>query len=129
MADRLFVYGTLRPDRAPAEIVDIVAQFHRLGEGTVHGRLYDLGDYPGIVLDPKAGQVKGEIFAIPQSPGALARLDAYEEYHPAARRESLFLRRKTTVTLTNGTQSQCWVYVYNKPIPAHQRESQLASVA
>ena len=45
-ADELFVYGTLRPERAPAEIADVV---RLVGGGTVQGRLLELGGYPGLV--------------------------------------------------------------------------------
>jgi gamma-glutamylcyclotransferase (GGCT)/AIG2-like uncharacterized protein YtfP len=129
MAERLFVYGTLHPDRAPREIADLVRRFEHIGEGTVRGRLYDLGSFPAIILDRKSGPIRGEVFAVPREPNALARLDAYEEYSPEAPDDSLFLRRKTKVTLDDGSAAQCWVYVYNKPLPADRLSHQLASVA
>ena len=126
---RLFVYGTLHPDRAPGEIADLVSRFQPIGEGTVRGRLYDLGSYPAMVLDRKAGQVRGQVFVVPREPGALSRLDAYEEYSPAELSDSLFLRRKTRVTLDDGRRADCWIYVYNQPLPAGHPQPQLASVA
>ena len=45
MAERLFVYGTLHPDRAPKEIADIVSHFRRVGHGTIRGVRYELADY------------------------------------------------------------------------------------
>ena len=129
MTERLFVYGTLHPDRAPEEIASLVGRFKRVARGTVRGHLYDLSDYPAVVLDPKGPIVTGEVLLIPSEPGAMARLDAYEEYTPNAPAKSLFLRRKARVTLEDGSHAQCWIYVYNKPIPADQLRSQLASVA
>jgi len=129
MAERLFVYGTLHPQHAPNEIADVVRRFKRLGEGTVHGRLYDLGDFPAMVLDQTAGKVNGEVFIIPTDSNALARLDAYEEYHPSDPKQSLFLRQKTTVDLADGTKPECWVYVYNKSLLGHRPQPQFASVA
>jgi len=113
LADRLFVYGTLRPGHAPSEIADAVRTLEPVGPGTIRGRLYNLGAYPGVVLDDPAGEeVHGEVFLVPH-PATLARLDAYEDYRPRDPENSLFRRVKTTVTLSNGARELCWVYVYN----------------
>jgi gamma-glutamylcyclotransferase (GGCT)/AIG2-like uncharacterized protein YtfP len=118
MAERLFVYGTLRPDRAPKEIAGIVERLTPVSAGSIRARLYDFGDYPGIVLDESAGAtVDGEIFALPADRKTLQQLDAYEEYSPQNSEGSLFKRIKTAVTLKNGTQQMCWVYVYNQALP------------
>jgi len=117
MENRLFVYGTLRPGHAPAEIADVVAAFKPVGKGTIQGKLYDFGDYPGAVLDHETSEVHGEVFDLPDDPDALARLDAYEEFHPRNPEGSLFRRVRTTVTLLNGSSETCWVYVYNRDLP------------
>ncbi len=129
MAERLFVYGTLHPNHAPSEVADLVRRFKRIAKGTVHGHLYDLGDFPAMILDPEAGLVKGIVFELPHDPDAFSRLDAYEEYSPEDPGESLFLRQRTNVTLSDGAQLECWVYVYNRPLPNESRLSPLASVA
>jgi gamma-glutamylcyclotransferase (GGCT)/AIG2-like uncharacterized protein YtfP len=129
MAEKLFVYGTLHPGKAPSEIAEVVSRFQPVGEGTVRGRLYKFDDYPAMILDRKGQPVSGHVFSIPENSNALKQLDAYEEYSPEDPQDSLFIRQKTRVTLHNGKQAQCWIYVYNKPIPAHQIQSQLASVA
>lgn len=116
LSDRLFVYGTLRPDHAPSEIADAVRNLTPIGPGRIHGKLYQLGEYPGVVLDDRAGTVEGEVFALPDAE-TLARLDEYEEYHPHDPEKSLFKRLKTTVTLQNGSRESCWVYVYNRELP------------
>jgi hypothetical protein len=51
MSAHLFTYGTVQPDRAPDEIAPIMAQLRRVGKGFVRGLLYDLGNYPGAILD------------------------------------------------------------------------------
>ena len=56
MSDTLFAYGTLRPGHAPDEIAPAVEKLRRVGEGFVTGVLYDLGNYPGAVLDPSSTQ-------------------------------------------------------------------------
>lgn len=118
MDNRLFVYGTLLPGRAPAEIADVVDALKPVGKGTIRGKLYNFGDYPGVVLDDKASdEVHGEVFDLPGDPNALARLDDYEEFHPRDPEGSLFKRLRTTVTLLNGARENCWVYVYNRDLP------------
>ena len=117
MADKLFVYGTLHPGHAPAEIADVVQTMKPLGKGTIRGTRYELGEYPGVKISPKAvGRVEGEVFLLPSDLEALARLDEYEDFRPANPKQSLFRRRKATVTLKNGNSEVCWVYVYNRAI-------------
>jgi gamma-glutamylcyclotransferase (GGCT)/AIG2-like uncharacterized protein YtfP len=117
MEERVFLYGTLRPGHAPREIADAVSRLRRVGAGTVRGRLYDLGAYPGVVLDAAAAQVRGEVFAVPDGE-TLARMDAYEGYYAGDPAASLFLRVRGAVALDGGASEDCWVYVYNGPLPA-----------
>jgi gamma-glutamylcyclotransferase (GGCT)/AIG2-like uncharacterized protein YtfP len=102
----LFAYGTLRPGLAPEEIAPIVAQLSALGEGFMFGKLYDLGNYPGAVIDPaSAWIIYGTVYALPQdAPDVLRALDAYEGDE--------FVRIAQLVTLTEGRVLDCWVYDY-----------------
>jgi gamma-glutamylcyclotransferase (GGCT)/AIG2-like uncharacterized protein YtfP len=109
MPDFLFVYGTLHPDRAPAAILPTVRRLQSLGPATVRGTLYHLGDYPGLLIP---GPVQ-----LPTDTGALASLDAYEDFRPADPVGSLFVRIRTPATLPGGDHQTCWVYVYNQYIP------------
>jgi gamma-glutamylcyclotransferase (GGCT)/AIG2-like uncharacterized protein YtfP len=129
MAERLFVYGTLHPQRAPREIASLVRSFIPAGRGHVRGRLYDHGDYPALILDDTASPVPGEVFLIPAAPSSLAELDAYEEFFPGDPAASLFVRKKVPVTLTDGTQLPCWIYLYNQPLGGMRELPGLASVA
>jgi gamma-glutamylcyclotransferase (GGCT)/AIG2-like uncharacterized protein YtfP len=108
----LFVYGTLLPALAKPRQAALTARLPRLGPATVAGRLYDLGPYPGLVLDPTAGPVHGELFALPDDPAVLVALDEYEGYDPAAPAASLFRRVACEATAANGQQVEGWVYVY-----------------
>lgn len=118
MAEQLFVYGTLHPQRAPAEIADVVKKLRPVGNGTIRGRLFNFGDYPGVILDTASkDRVHGTVFILPEDSDALARLDNYEEYDPNDPARSLFKRRKTKVTFADGSIRQCWIYVYNQPVP------------
>jgi gamma-glutamylcyclotransferase (GGCT)/AIG2-like uncharacterized protein YtfP len=113
MSDLLFIYGTLHPDRAPAEIASAVRRLVPHARGTIRARLYNLGAYPGVILDATAAPIPGEVFLVPEA-ATLARLDAYEDYRPADPANSLFLREKTVVTFDDGTTQVCWVYTYNR---------------
>lgn len=112
----LFAYGTLQPDRAPAEIRPWVSQFSLVGEGTVRGRIHQFDDYPGVKLTRTGSEIRGKVFQLPDDEKLLSALDAYEEYDPA-RADNLFRRKPTVVTLADGTKRTAWIYEYGKPLP------------
>jgi gamma-glutamylcyclotransferase (GGCT)/AIG2-like uncharacterized protein YtfP len=112
--DYLFSYGTLLPEHAPAEIASIVRKLLPVGEGIVCGRLYDLGEYPGAVLDAETPQtIFGRVFKVPTR-DLLKALDNYEGYNPADCPGSLFVRQRCAVVMRDGAKLPCWVYVYNR---------------
>jgi len=119
MPQHLFVYGTLHPNRAPAEIAHAVRHLREIGPATLRGTRYDLGDYPGVVIHPdRTDVVHGTVFALPEDPAVLTALDRYEDYRPADPASSLYLRVALPVTQPNGSTLECWVYLYNQPVPA-----------
>ena len=114
MSPCLFVYGTLHPDHAPEEVADLVRRFEGVGKGTVAGTLYDLGSYPGAVLDESSRRsIAGTVFRLPTGDDILPRLDAYEGFEPEAPERSLFVRRLHPVRLADGRELPCWIYEYN----------------
>ncbi|MGO9515680.1 MAG: gamma-glutamylcyclotransferase [Candidatus Korobacteraceae bacterium] len=114
MSDYLFSYGTLLPEHAPAEIATAVSKLRPVGKGTVSGVLYDLGDYPGAVLDFTSDKrIFGTVFRLPNNSAVLDELDEYEGFHPSASRKSLFIRRRCPVRLSTGRALNCWIYEYN----------------
>jgi hypothetical protein len=64
MTELIFLYGTLRPGRAPEGMAGAVARLVRAGAGTIRARVYELGAYPGAVLDEFAS-LSGELFLVP----------------------------------------------------------------
>lgn len=68
----MFVYGTLRSGGPAA---GLLAGCERIGEATVEGTLYDLGEYPALMLYGHT-RVRGEVWDCPFE--LLAKLDAYE---------------------------------------------------
>ena len=90
----LFTYGTLRSDPPPS----LLDGCERVGTGTVTGTLYDLGEYPALLLggdDP----VEGTIWRCPTD--RLPELDRYEGVE-----EGLFRRVGVEVG-----EYGCWIYV------------------
>lgn len=99
---RLFTYGTLMRGHALNPVLARGAAF--LEEGSVPGRLLDLGPYPGLV--PGRGRVRGELYRL-DDPALLAVLDREEGVQ--------FVRSRTTVTLARGRRARAWVYRYRGP--------------
>ena len=114
MREYLFVYGTLLPQHAPAEIAGTVRRLRRVGSGLLRGRLYDLGRYPGAIVDQKShSRIHGEVFELPGDRKTLAALDAYEESAPGSHGSDFFVREMCPVTMPGGRRRDCWVYTYN----------------
>jgi gamma-glutamylcyclotransferase (GGCT)/AIG2-like uncharacterized protein YtfP len=114
MSEYLFLYGTLLPDQAPAEIATTLKSLRRIGPARVRGKLYDFGEYPGALLVPSSKTtIKGEVFELPSRQAPLKALDQYEEFDPANKETSLFIRTKVRARLTNGNHVTCWMYIYN----------------
>ncbi len=107
--DLLFVYGTLRPGLS-SEGSRLVRDLESLGEATVRGVLYDLGDYPGMVVGD--GLVHGDVLRV-KSMEQLAALDTYEECDRPA---PLFHRIVTTARSRDGSECMAWVYVYAREV-------------
>jgi gamma-glutamylcyclotransferase (GGCT)/AIG2-like uncharacterized protein YtfP len=114
----LFIYGTLHPNRAPAQISATTSQLKHLTAATVTGQLLDLGDYPGFITHGEQNTIPGDLFQLPEDPTETWQaLDAYEGFYPDDLRRSLFRREPIQVILPNGAQQQHWIYLYNQPLP------------
>jgi len=101
----LFAYGTLQPGLAPAEVAPTVEKLRRVGEGFLFGKLYDLGDYPGAIIDPaSAWVVYGTVYELPENAEILDALDRYEGPD--------YVRIVQHVTLVEGGGLNCWAYDY-----------------
>src|SRR5581483_6452725 len=115
MGEYLFVYGTLRPALAPAQLKPLLEYLKPLGKATVVGKLYDLGAYPGATLEP-GGLIVGEVLELPEDTAVLAALDLYEGYDPTDEAQSLFVRRRCTASLMDGRAIEGWVYIYQQSL-------------
>ncbi|MCB0599632.1 MAG: gamma-glutamylcyclotransferase [Saprospiraceae bacterium] len=78
--ETLFVYGTLRLEYTNEAAQRIRAECVYIGQGLIHGKLLDLGNYPGAIFsNEKASWIYGQCFRLPPSSGPLLQfLDDYE---------------------------------------------------
>jgi gamma-glutamylcyclotransferase (GGCT)/AIG2-like uncharacterized protein YtfP len=115
----LFVYGTLRRDFAGAygcaERTRLHARTTWLCRASVTGTLFDLGDYPGVIIgDDQAGEVKGDILRLRGPTRTLfSWLDAYEGLSPDGR--SGEYERRVATARTQTRAFDCWIYVLRAP--------------
>lgn len=99
----VFVYGTLRAGGSN-DIRRFVPAPQRVGEASIAGVLYDLGDYPGLVLGG-AAWVRGEVYRIaPKLEAALDRLEAVADDD-----SGLYIKREVGV-LVGRRALRCLVY-------------------
>ena len=114
----LFVYGTLLRSAAGApgenerRRLQSAARF--VAAATLQGRLYDLGNYPGLTLsqDP-AELVHGELLCLFDPGASFAWLDAYEGLTPQTLATAEYRRIEVPVKPQTGRERAAWVYVYN----------------
>ena len=109
----LFVYGTLLPGNVPSQLASIVDQFRVTGAAWVSGRLYDFGNFPGAVLEPRSSSIiHGIAYEIPDHGVTLSTLDRYEGFDPRNPASSPFLRKQTRAMLEDGRTISAWIYEY-----------------
>jgi gamma-glutamylcyclotransferase (GGCT)/AIG2-like uncharacterized protein YtfP len=107
---KLFVYGTLLKDMCRS---NLLADAIFLGGGFIHGTLYDIGYYPGLILSNDL--VYGELYAIDDV--ILRNLDVVEGYEPSNPKNSLYTRKKITATqLCDGLETEAYTYYYSQSL-------------
>jgi gamma-glutamylcyclotransferase (GGCT)/AIG2-like uncharacterized protein YtfP len=107
---RLFVYGSLRRGGAN-DIAGLAPAARLLSSARVRGRLYDLGAYPALVLDPGAAWVTGEVYAVPRR--AWPALDGLEELVTPTRPGGQYFRVDALARGPREETLACQVYVAN----------------
>ena len=111
----VFVYGTLMSHHQRwAQLKPWSSG--ALQDGSVTGRLYDLGAYPGLRLDEQ-GLVHGELHRCDDLAGALAELDVIEGHNAFDPSEGLYIRTPVLVRTASGSV-WAWTYIINA-IPDH----------
>lgn len=113
MSEFLFVYGTLLPELAPKDLWPVICRLPISEKATVSGWLYDLGKYPGAILNAETdARIHGAVFELPEE--LLMTLDDYEGFERQDLTRSLFVRKRCPVTLNSGRNIECWIYEYNR---------------
>ncbi len=114
--DLLFVYGTLR--RAAAHSMHrLLHPATFLGRGEFQGRLYHLGNYPGMIRsDDPADVVHGEVYRLHEPAATLARLDEYEGCAGVPSAATEYARVEGVVRLAGGGEGRVHLYLYQKPL-------------
>jgi gamma-glutamylcyclotransferase (GGCT)/AIG2-like uncharacterized protein YtfP len=105
----VFAYGTLRA----GEINDLARHAQErglpaprlVGQARVPGRLYDFGDWPGLVDQANGPAVLGEVYEIDEL--LLPLMDEIEGVEPEV--DSCFIRRSTVLAI-DGQPVDCLYY-------------------
>ncbi len=109
----VFVYGTLRREG----VRDIMRRFPQVpfvAAAQVHGHLYDLGPYPGLIVDATGPVVIGELYAVDAA--TLHALDAIEGVNADDPAASYYVRRRIAVRLPGVAEAEGWVYEMNRSL-------------
>jgi gamma-glutamylcyclotransferase (GGCT)/AIG2-like uncharacterized protein YtfP len=98
----VFVYGTLRRGSAGA-MSKRFPNSKFIADAKVSGSLYDLGPYPGLILNESNSSVVGEVYEVDEK--TLNELDEFEA-------SSNYLRKQVEISI--GTHRRlCWTYEPN----------------
>lgn len=119
----LFVYGSLLSGFKSPAYEYIKRYFKLLGDATVKGTLYDMGEFPAARPDDTGRTIKGELYEVinpNEFSFALAQLDDYEGLYPEEGEELLYARETVEVDFKSQT-STAWIYwycgdVYGRPV-------------
>ena len=106
-----FVYGLLMSGGTGFRALGLESRVRRLGPDKVAGRLYHLGDYPGLITG-RHGLVQGELIAT-QDVRLIDELDAYELYDPGNPTGSEYRRIEVDLLMSG---RRVWAYEYNRPV-------------
>ena len=98
----VFIYGSLRRGSAQSMSVRFpTSQF--VGDAKVSGSLYDLGEYPGLLVNESKSPVTGELYEVDDE--TLNNLDDFES-------SSDYWRKQIEISL-GGQTRMCWTYEPN----------------
>ena len=105
----VFVYGTLRRGGAGAMSTTFPSS-EFIADAKVSGSLYDLGAYPGVLLNESNSLVIGEVYEVDDE--ILNELDEYEA-------SSHYWRKQVEISL--GTERRIsWIYAPNPELCLHR---------
>ena len=95
----VFIYGTLRRGSA-GSMSTRFPNSKFIAAAKVNGSLYDLGSYPGLLVNEANSTVVGEVYEVDDE--LLNELDEFEA-------SSNYVRKQVEVSL-GGQRTNCWTY-------------------
>ena len=110
----LFVYGTLLNHNNEFAVY-LKEHSHFFANGKVKGKLYDIGEYPGAILDDEDEYIYGVILQIDDPEVVFSEIDDYEGYGDEQPEPNEFIRLAVDVETTSEVV-HCYIYVYNLPV-------------
>jgi gamma-glutamylcyclotransferase (GGCT)/AIG2-like uncharacterized protein YtfP len=114
--DLLFVYGTLLPECNLSISTQFLKEAEFIGHGFVFAKLYDFGDYPGMVLDmSQEHKVFGHIYRLKSPEKTLPLLDEYEDINPSFPEDNEYIRTVIKV-MSEGREINAYAYLYVKDV-------------
>jgi gamma-glutamylcyclotransferase (GGCT)/AIG2-like uncharacterized protein YtfP len=109
----LFIYGTLLNHNNEFAVY-LKEHSHFFANGKVRGKLYDIGEYPGAILDNGDEYIYGVILQIEDPEVVFFEIDDYEGYGDGQPEPNEFIRISADVETVSEIVS-CYIYVYNLP--------------
>ena len=116
----VFFYGTLMTPFNRTGRLRLDDHLAFVGHGSIAAALFDLGIYPAAV-PADDGRVRGEVYEMIDPVPALRALDELEGYRPGDAETSLYTRKRTHVSMDDGTDVEAWAYFYNAPLGRAER--------
>ncbi len=119
-ADPKFIafYGSLMTSFGAQKDLGVEGDFEFVGVCRMSGRLFDLGEYPGVIESERPEDtVIGELYRI-KVPRGIKVLDEYEGIERETPETSPFVRRVVRL-VEPATES--WMYFYQWPVTAEQQ--------
>jgi gamma-glutamylcyclotransferase (GGCT)/AIG2-like uncharacterized protein YtfP len=106
----LFTYGTLRSGGRRHNLIR--ADLAGIVPARARGLVYDLGGYPGMVVDRRGGIVRGELCELKAVTATLALLDRIEGFAGFGVEGSLFRRALVRAVSREGLELTAWAYLW-----------------
>jgi gamma-glutamylcyclotransferase (GGCT)/AIG2-like uncharacterized protein YtfP len=108
--EHVALYGSLMREFDEQDIIGVRDKLEYVGECTLAGELYSLGEWPGMVSGD--GHVLAELFKV-KDESAFAALDKAEHFVPAEPTGCKYLRRSVHLVKPS---IDAWTYIYNWPL-------------
>jgi gamma-glutamylcyclotransferase (GGCT)/AIG2-like uncharacterized protein YtfP len=115
---RVFVYGTLMRGECRHHYIER-ARPRSIRTTIAGGRLFDFGEYPGLVFDSRGAgrRVRGELIAFEEIEPVLAVLDRVEGVSPVPSPEDEYRRVVAEVEIPGDGPADAWIYIANRVPP------------